>query len=226
MKVLKIAFVVFVFAAFTVGCTHSLRVSPEGLTKSYSNKKALNAKEETIGIKKVKTNDMQLKSLYNSFISIFSSSYQGKVIKDYDESEGKKVDKILEVSLTGIDYNYNHLKSFFIQWPGFIIFMPAWNGLSYNLNTSGSFILSDGKDNKPLRTVDFKDTYTINYTSFGRGTVSELGGWLLWSVPSLIGAFVPSEWDEEMKSTATISVENQYFGRTLAARVIKELNDL
>ena len=226
MMIIRFLLIGVVAISVGVGCTHSLRVSPIGDAKYQYESKMANVKEEKIGIVKAKTSDADLRRMFNSFILSFSGAYQGKLVKEYDRgSKAEAVNKIIEIGLTEMKYGYNHPKSFFIQWPGFLIFMPAWNGLSYHITIKGYVKIYNAKDNKLLKESEINDYYIVNYTEFGRGTVSTLGGWFAFSIPSFIGAFVPSEWDEGMKSDANTRLEN-YFGKSLSAKVIKELNGL
>ncbi len=223
MRLARIVCIVAVaVVAGGIGCSHAMLVNPP---KYY--KQVVNTKRETIGISKIKSPELMLHEVHKGFLDVVESLYHGKVIREYDMDrpvKGEGVDKIVEISYSDIKFDYNHLKSFFIQWPGFLIFMPAWNGLSYGIVVDGIIKVYDKTGKRLLQSKEFSEKYVANYTEGGRG-VADGFGWLFWTAPALVAGLVPSDWDHQMKDDAVKQLR-KVFGKGLHFTVMDTLNSI
>ena len=91
------------------------------------------------------------------------------------------VDLVMETDFSGDWVNY------FIAFPGFIIFAPAWNGFRYTMTYefTATYHIPGGK----LQMVEFSCGYKLNHCSFERGVVTIGIGWIVSVLSPLIAGF-------------------------------------
>ncbi len=86
--------------------------------------------------------------------------------------------------------------NFLINWPGFLIFTPAWNGYIYKADMDFQIALLDGRTNKPIDSFMVPIKYNIRHAATNR-TWTELG-WLEWSVIPFVSGFFFIQYDDNV----------------------------
>ena len=88
--------------------------------------------------------------------------------------------------------------NFLINWPGFLIWTPAWHGYVYKVNYSADVTITEAKTNKVIEklTVPFK--FDIRHADIGR-TWTEIG-WLEVGFIPFVGGFIFTQYDDTISS--------------------------
>jgi hypothetical protein len=119
--------------------------------------------------------------------------YSGDVVVAYAKGGERKVDVVANVDLHS-QYDGSGI-NFLIDWPGFLIWTPAWNGYVYRIKHDFSVRLEDGKTDATIDTFNIPVELDIHHAAINRTWVSEAGGWIFWSVPAFIGGIVHTQYD-------------------------------
>lgn len=119
--------------------------------------------------------------------------YSIEVVMPYAKGGERKVDVVANVDLHSQYYGSGI--NFLIDWPGFLIWMPAWHGYVYSIKHNFSVRLEDGKSDATLDTFNIPVDLNIRHAAMNRTWLAESGWWLLYSVPALIGGIVHTEYD-------------------------------
>lgn len=119
--------------------------------------------------------------------------YSGEVVMPYAKGSEHKVDVVANVDLHS-QYDGSGI-NFLIDWPGFLIWTPAWNGYVYRIQHNFSVRLVDGTSDATLDTFNIPVDLDVRHAAMNRTWLAESGWWLLWTVPALIGGIVHTEYD-------------------------------
>ena len=104
-----------------------------------------------------------------------------------------KADIIVKINLS-TDYSGSGW-NFLINWPGFLIFTPAWNGYIYNADMDFQISIIDGKTNKSIDNFTVPIKYDIRHADMNR-TWTVGVGWFEWGITPLIGGFFFTNYDD------------------------------
>lgn len=110
--------------------------------------------------------------------------------------------------------------NFPINWPGFLIFTPAWNGYVYRVNYNVDVILCN-QDNQKFDELKLPIHLNIRHADIDR-TWTEIG-WLEWGVIPFIGAFVFTTYDDDVTQELGGKIESPV-GDYIAQEIVKSLN--
>lgn len=119
--------------------------------------------------------------------------YASTVVTPYAKGGDNKVDIVANIDLRS-QYDGSGI-NFLIDWPGFLIWTPAWNGYVYSIKHNFSIRLEDGKSDTTLDTFNIPVDLNIRHAAMNRTWLAESGWWLLWSAPALIGGIMHTEYD-------------------------------
>jgi hypothetical protein len=105
--------------------------------------------------------------------------------------------------------------NFFVSWPGFLIFTPAWHGYSYHADVTTRVEMVASNSNQHIGSFDWHHDYEFKQADIGRSWVEV--GWLEWSVIPLIGGFFAMQYDTDQTDpfirSAGPSYGNQISGK-------------
>ncbi|VGO18067.1 hypothetical protein [Pontiella sulfatireligans] len=90
--------------------------------------------------------------------------------------------------------------NFLINWPGFLIFTPAWHGYNYEINHDFMVLITDGNTGEKINSFAVPVSLDIRHASFNR-TWTEIG-WLEFGIIPLIGGFVFINYDDNVTPIA------------------------
>ena len=149
--------------------------------------------------------------------------HSGEVVTPYTNGSEHRVDVIANVDLHS-QYDGSGV-NFLIDWPGFLIYTPAWNGYVYHIKHNFSVRLEDGKSDTTIDTFDIPVNLNVRHAAMNRTWLAESGWWLLWSAPALIGGIVHTEYDANVTSLETREVAfplGDYVAQEIIRRIPSE----
>jgi len=179
-----------------------------------------------------------------SLISLEKQARVG-IVSDAREIEGKRFVKEIAVSLQkynvrsttstlnkkNLDYiatitvNSDYKGSgwnFLINWPGFLIFTPAWHGYNYSIEHDLSVLLTDAKSGIKIDSFNIPIELDIRHAAINR-TWTEIG-WFEFGVIPLVGGFFFIQYDDNVTVIAhdkAISVLADFTAQEIAGRLQK-----
>jgi hypothetical protein len=111
--------------------------------------------------------------------------------------------------------------NFLINWPGFLIFTPAWNGYVYKANYQVDVALAKGADNAPIDSWQMPIHLNLRQAEIDR-TWTEVG-WLEWGVIPLIGGMVFTAYDKDVTDPLIQKIEVP-IGNYVAQEIVNRIN--
>ena len=182
-------------------CTHPLEIKN---LHSYSGT-SFNTLEKQISIGIISnSNDIYAKRILRE-VATGLSKYSAKVVYPYHPGGNKKVDYLAKVSVNP-EYKGSGL-NFLINWPGFIIFAPAWNGYIYEVNYYINAGIIRDSDKKEITNIKIPIKLDVRHASFNR-TWTEIS-WFEVSAIAFIGGIVFTQYDNSLTPLVIEKVESQ-----------------
>jgi hypothetical protein len=215
LLILGVAVISFVCSA----CSHTLDVKNLNTYRTLG----LGYAEKSVCLG-VATDTMEpIKSEYVRSIcrALQNSGCATKVLFPYNLSlhrSNPKADIIVNIS-PSIDYS-GSVWNFFINWPGFLIFTPAWNGYIYHADMDFRIALSDGRTNKPIDNFIVPIKYNIRHAAINR-TWTEIG-WLEVSAIPFVAGFFFIQYDDNVTELLFQKVKGDvgnYVAEKIASRL-------
>lgn len=142
-----------------------------------------------------------------------------QVTMPYQANSQKEVDLV-----ANIDIQTEHKGSgwnFLINWPGFLIFTPAWHGYMYEVKYKINCTLKKASTREIIDTFTIPIALDIRHASTNR-TWTEIS-WLEVSVIAFVGGFVFINYDESVTPLVSDKVENP-LGKYIAQEIVKRIN--
>jgi hypothetical protein len=100
-------------------------------------------------------------------------------------------------------------KNFFINWPGFIVFTPAWNGYVYYADLDTELVLMDSMG-RTLRTQNLPMHYEMRHAELDRTAWAELS-WFEVSLMAFIGGiYNANSFDRDVVPQFQTYVQDNY----------------
>lgn len=110
--------------------------------------------------------------------------------------------------------------NFFISWPGFIILAPAAWGYKYTAEIETRVSITNLKDNTSKQ-IAIPTHYVFRHADIGRAW-TEAGGWLLFSVPALVGGIVFTGYDNDI-TPEFITLVSPNYGAYVSKKIVDAL---
>jgi hypothetical protein len=205
-----------VAAVYASGCSHQLEVKN---LRSYQNMQ-MNPLHKPLVVGVVpSTEDVDSQRLMKG-IGTGLGKYSATVLLPYMPGSEKKADVIAKIAIRpeykGSGWN------FLINWPGFLIWTPAWNGYVYKVNYGVDILLSKGTDNSKIDSWSIPINLNLRHAAINR-TWTEIG-WLEWGVIPLIGGIVFIQYDPNVTPILVDKIEVP-IGDYIAQEIIARLNN-
>ena len=108
--------------------------------------------------------------------------------------------------------------NFLINWPGFLIFTPAWHGYVYEIGHNFTVLLTDGPSGKEIDSFSIPVVLDIRHAAINR-TWTEIG-WLEYGIIPLIGGIAFTEYDKTVTPLA-----HEKVGPVIADYMAQEIAD-
>lgn len=208
--------VVLMAVIFGSGCAHQLEVKN---LRSYQNMQ-MNPlhKPLTIGVVP-STEDIDSQRLMKG-VGTALQKYSATVLLPYSPGSVTKADVVAKIAIRpeykGSGWN------FLINWPGFLIWAPAWNGYVYKVNYSIEVMLTKGGDNSKIDSWSIPINLNLRHAEMDR-TWTEIG-WLEVGVIPLIGGIVFTQYDPDVTPILVDKIEVP-IGDYIAQEIITRLNN-
>jgi hypothetical protein len=175
-------------ALFACACHHTLEINnpPPSIARVDAA-----AKPVVIGVK----GDLTAAEA-QGYVEAIAKSLQlhavaGRVV--YPWTPESKVDVVADVKVTpqyeGSGYN------FLINFPGFLVFAPAWHGYIYRANPRTRVELRRDGGGGPVEALEWEHDFEFNQADIGR-TWTEIS-WFEWGVIALIGGTIFTRYDTD-----------------------------
>jgi hypothetical protein len=200
--------------SLTLGCTYALKVTNEG---DFEPETTTLLRQVKLGV--LNNNDELLSDVVNKLQmdpNIAEIKLLNEKNSDVDVDYKQKLERKARYRASG--------QNFVITFPGFILFAHAWAGYKYYVDiTTNSTLLS--KDGKILRRAAFKTPYEIRYTSFARGAISSLCGWILppyGGLDIIAGAFFAGSFDHRGTEEFYDKVKDSY-SSYIASKIVGQI---
>jgi len=146
--------------------------------------------------------------------------YTSEVVLPYSLQSAKKVDVIAQI---GVKPEYKSSGwNFLINWPGFLIFMPAWNGYVYKVNYNVDILLTDGPKNSRIDSFSIPVHLNIRHADMDR-TWTEVG-WLEFGIIPLFGGIIFATTYDPDVSPLTLDKIESPVGDYIAQEIISRVN--
>lgn len=200
---------------FAASCTHILTIENLPATQLHSTTLA---RPITLGV--VNSGGIEETEQYVQAIaqSLRLAASIERVI--YPCTNTGNVDVVANVS---VDPEYRGaLTNFLVNWPGFLVFAPAWNGYLYRANPRTRVQLTTPQG-KSLETISWEHEYEFHQADMGR-TWTEIG-WLEYSVIPLIAGIVFIQYDTDQTPAFIGEVKDNY-GNQVAAQITQRLPNI
>ena len=198
-----------------VGCSHRLDVKNLRAYRSMDMNPL--AKRCTVGLIAA-TDDMEGRRLVKS-VGTALATESAIVLLPYLPSGERKADVVAKIvvqpEFRGSGWN------FLINWPGFLIWAPAWHGYVYNVDLSADVLLTKAADNTKIDSWHIPIELNIRQAEFDR-TWTEIG-WLEFGVIPLIGGIFFTQYDQDVTAPLMEKVERM-LGEHIAHQIIARIN--
>jgi hypothetical protein len=205
--------VVAVLVAMTsmVGCTHKLDIKNLRSYYNTSNVSYEGARPLRIGVRSTceEFEERRIVQRIGSSLSSHNASATSSIKPDKSN-----VDVIATFSALS-EYKGSGW-NFLVNFPGFLVWAPAWHGYNYEVSHNISVQLSDAKTGKNLKTIHIPVVLDILHADINR-TWTEVS-WLEFGVIAFVGGIVFIQYDD----TVTPLVE-QKAGPVVADFIAKEI---
>jgi len=216
MRVKVIGLVIAGAAALLTGCSHRLEVKN---LRSYQNM-SLNPLEKACVIGIVpSTEDIHSQKLIKG-VGTALGKYSATVVLPYAVGSTIRPDVIAKISVRpeykGSGWN------FLINWPGFLIFTPAWHGYIYKANYEFELLLTKWSDNTRIDSWTMPVKLDLRHAAIDR-TWTEIG-WLEWGVIPLIGGIVFTRYDHDVTPLVAEKIEVP-IGDYIAQEIVNRINN-
>lgn len=198
------------------GCSHQLEVVNMA---SYRNVSLVRPKEQMkVGLNPA-TNKVASQKIVKGVRNALSE--QGALtICPYNKHGQSEVDYRAKISVAS-EYSGSGW-NFLINWPGFLIFTPAWHGYIYYADYDVQVVLIDAHKDKTIDSFSVPAKFDIRQAEIDR-TWTEVG-WLEWGVIPLVGGVVFTSYDADITPELLRTIK-QPLGDYIAHKIIVRLNN-
>jgi len=212
-------FMSVMFCFLAMGCSHTLQIKNlQDFTLPFEIKE--DERKINLGIKSCACNSDQI-WYFNTVIESLSSRREfGHLSTNYVEGRGNlKPDFVISVE-PHVKYETSGV-NFFINFPGGLIFTPAWNGYVYYANVTTNMTIWDGNE-KELKRIGIDTPYSIRQSEFDRAW------WPIFqfSLFNIIGGIYTSTvYDSDITPEVKDAIKTNY-GSYVTERIETELRGL
>ena len=179
-------------AALITSCAHPLEVKNMGLYKPTFINNATTGKKIGLSTGTIKPDEERF------VIAIANSLKRDGFKVEYpfypQEDNLQSIDYLIRLT-TSSQYKGSGW-NFLINWPGFLIWTPAWHGYKYKVLYGFDADITDTRANESLPRISTPVELNLRHADMGR-TWTELS-WLEWSAIAFIGGIVFTRYDHDV----------------------------
>jgi len=209
-------FFVLLFLLITLSCTHNLEIIN---LDTYKNKD-LNRLDRNVTIGIIpNTNNPYANKLLKG-IARQLRKYSADVCFPYSVENSIPIDvkAIIDIRLEEEGSGRN----FWINWPGFLIFTPAWHGYNYRNKYNIDVLLSRAADNQKIDSFSIPVDLEIRHADKNR-TWTEIG-WLEIGLIPFISGFVFIGYDDDVSNLVAKRIQTP-IGGYIAQKIVSRINN-
>ncbi len=207
--------IVSLIAVVLTGCAHDLEV--RNIVNYQSVTIAPPQANTRMGIIPT-TTDVHSELLIKQ-IGIELGNYLPEVLLPYSRRSARSVDVIAQILVKpkykGSGWN------FLIEWPGFLIWTPAWHGYVYKVYYDIEISLMDASDSKVIDTLQLPIYLNVRHADMSR-TWTEIS-WLEVSAIAFVSAFVFIGYDDDV-SAILLQKYKTTLGDYVAQKIMESLD--
>lgn len=197
------------------GCAHPLVIQNLNSYRAYGASSL--DKPMKIGIA-TDANEPEQRRLLDGVASALGG-YSAQVTMPYAANSQKEVDVVAT-----IDIETEHKGSgwnFLINWPGFVIWAPAWHGYTYEVKYVINCTLTKGGSKEAIDQFRIPIALDVRHAAINR-TWTEVS-WLEVSAIAFVGGLVFINYDESVTPLVSEKVETP-LGKYIAQEIVKRIN--
>lgn len=204
---------ILILAVFISGCAHPLAIT----NLSTYQASTFNSFETPLRVG-VKSNcyEMDEKNLVKK-IGEGLGKYNATVTSAV-RPDNSNVDVVVTVDVNS-DYNGSGW-NFLINWPGFLIWTPAWHGYRYTVEHDVNILLTDAESGEIIDTFDIPVVLDVRHAAINR-TWTEIS-WLEVSAIAFVGGVVFTQYDPSVTplvSEKAAPVVGDYIAQEIVSRL-------
>lgn len=201
---------------FVTGCSHPLTVKN---LNSYSNLGMMSLEKRlSIGVIP-QTGDIHCEKLVKG-VGEALGKYSADVLLPYSVGSSRKVDVLANINIRpeykGSGWN------FLVNFPGFLVFAPAWNGYIYKVNYNVDVLLTRVTDNKKIDSFNLPINLNIRHAAMNR-TWTEVS-WFEVGAIALVGGVVFIGYDNNVSPLVAEKIKLP-IGDYIAQEIISRINN-
>jgi hypothetical protein len=197
------------------GCSHPLTIKNLSTYQSFG----ITSFDKLVKIGIVTdTTEPEEKTLLNGVASALGN-YSAQVIMPYQPSSQREVDVVAHVDIESVHKGSGW--NFLINWPGFLVFAPAWNGYIYEIKYTINCTLTKGTTKETIDQFKIPIALDIRHARINR-TWTEIS-WLEVSAIAFVGGFVFISYDNSVTPLVSEKIENP-IGKYIAQEIVKRIN--
>jgi len=213
----KEALIIVLIIVFCGGCSHNLEIKNLNLYENM-NMSSL-GKPLTIGI--IPTTDGLPAQKFLKAISTELGKHSAQVLLPYSEGNQRPIDVKAKIVVLG-EYKGSGW-NFLINWPGFLIFTPAWHGYNYQNKYKVEVLLTKASDNTQIGSFNVPVNLRIRHADMSRSWTAGCG-WLLWSASAFIGGFYNISYDDTVTGLVAEKIREPV-GNYIAQEIVTRINN-
>ena len=203
-------------AFFFFGCSHPITVKN---LNSYSNL-GMTSLDKKLSIGMVPhTGDIHCDKLVKG-VGEALGKYSANVLLPYSHSSSREVDVIADISVKpeykGSGWN------FLINFPGFLVFAPAWNGYIYEVNYNVDVVLTKISDNTKLDSFTLPIKLNVRHADINR-TWTEVS-WFEVGIIALVGGAMFIQYDQNVSPLIADTIKIP-IGDYIALEIVNRINN-
>lgn len=185
----NLSLALLVLIAALSGCTHSLDIIN---LPTYRNTSIVSLEKPVrVGVRSNSIDFEERNLVHGAGMSL--SKYNARVTSAINNDKSN-IDVLADVSISsgykGSGWN------FLINFPGFLVWAPAWHGYNYQVSHNVTVALSDAKTGKAIDTVNIPVVLNIRHADIDR-TWTEIS-WLEFGVIAFVGGIVFINYDDSI----------------------------
>jgi len=213
----KEALIIVLIIVFCGGCSHTLEIKNLNLYENM-NMSSL-GKPLTIGI--IPTTDGLPAQKFLKGISTELGKHSAHVLLPYSEGNQRPVDVKAKIVVHG-EYKGSGW-NFLINFPGFLIFTPAWHGYNYQNKYNVEVLLTKASDNTKIDSFTVPVNLRIRHADMSRSWTAGCG-WLFWGTSAFIGGFYNISYDDTVTGLVAEKIRGPV-GDYIAQEIVTRINN-
>lgn len=197
----------------STGCTHRLEI--KNLTDYRATSIGSLSRRISIGVV-TDEDDVTVKRLLHDIATELQK--YGDVVMPYTNG-GKKVDLVADIRVKP-EYRGSGA-NFLVNFPGFLIWAPAWHGYNYHVNYQIEVSLTDGANSDKIDQFSLPVKLNIRHAEMDR-TWTEVS-WFEVGVIALIGGIYSTKYDDDV-TPLVAEAAGKTLGEYVSSEIVARIN--